>query len=114
MIIEKGEKIHIIARKLWENDHRRHFLGQVKRVEGSIARVEGYVFIFNPFKDEYIRRPELRVRVVDLAADRFVVNIIHPATVLENVRYEYSKERRLEVTDGEAFTLDINEYSPGR
>jgi len=114
VVIEIGEKVHIIARKLWENDHRRHFLGQVKKIEGTVARLEGYTFVFNPFKDEFVRRRDIRTRILDLASSNYVVNIVPRATELENVRYEYSPERRLVVTDGEEFTLDINEYSPGR
>lgn len=114
MVIKSGEKVHIIARKLWENDHRRHFIATVKELNGTVARLEGYAFVFNPFKDEFVRRPELRTRIIDLASSHFVVNVVPAATKLEKVHYTYSDERRLIVTDGGAFLLDINEYSPGR
>lgn len=39
MIIERGEKVHIITRRLFESDLRRHFVGEVLDSEGSVARI---------------------------------------------------------------------------
>ena len=113
MVIELGEKVHIITRRKFEEDLRRHFLGVVLAVDGSLVRLEGYTFVFNANKNAFIKRPEKRVRIYDLSDSGYIVNIIPKEAELENVSYKMS-ELRLFVTDGKTFSLDINEFGPHR
>jgi hypothetical protein len=45
MIIEIGEKVHVVYRALYEKSNRRHFLGEVKKAEGTACRIVGNVFV---------------------------------------------------------------------
>lgn len=114
MLVEPGEKVHVIARRNFDGDLRRHFAGEVKKTDGPVVRVEGYVFIYNPHRDEYVRRPERRARVFDLSSPMIIANVIPSSVQLETLVYEYSEERRLMLTDGNSFRLDINEYGMTR
>lgn len=113
MVVEIGEKIHIMTRRRFEQDMRRHFVGSVLTSDGSIVRMEGYTFVFDPHKDNYDKRPEKRIRIIDLSGSGHIVNIIPKETVLEKVIYNIS-DRRLVVTDEKTFSLDINEFGPMR
>lgn len=113
MIVEIGEKIHIMARRRFEQDIRRHFVGTVLTSDGSVVRTEGYTFVFDANKDNYDKRPEERTRIFDLSDSGYVVNIIPKETVLEKVIYKLS-DRRLVVTDEKTFSLDVNEFGPMR
>lgn len=75
---------------------------------------QGYVFVFNPYKDEYTKRPEKRVRILDVSDAAHIVNIIPDEVVLEEVSYTYSEARRLIVTDGKNLHLDVNEFGVRR
>ncbi len=46
MIIEKGIKVHVAYRVLFENSTRPHFPGEVLAADGAVCRLEGYVFVF--------------------------------------------------------------------
>jgi len=109
MLFENGERLHIITRRNFEGDLRRHFFGKIIESTGSVARIEGYVFVYDPTKDEYVKRPEKRIRIFDLADGSHIVNIFPKTTVLSDVCYRVSDEGRLVVTDGR-FSLDINEF----
>ena len=41
MVIDKGEKIHIVTRRNFEGDLRRHFVGEVVEVQDAAVRIEG-------------------------------------------------------------------------
>jgi len=113
MVVKIGEKLHIITRRKFDQDLRRHFVGIVLALEGSIVRMEGYTFVFDAHKDVYIKRPEKRIRIFDLSDSGHIVNVIPKEAELEKVTYKIS-ELRLFVTDGKSFSLEINEFGPKR
>lgn len=114
MIFELGEKIHVIIRRLFEADLRRHFIGEIVGVSESAVKVKGYAIVLNSVTNQYELKPDTRIRVLSLVDARNIINIIPPKAKIENTKYILSVEKRLVVTDGESFTLDINEFSTNR
>jgi hypothetical protein len=110
-VLKPGEKIHVITRRLFEGDIRRHFAGEVVAANESIARVKGYAYVFYPGPNEYVRRPELRERIIALADAGNVINVMPESVNLEELVYRPSEQNRLVVTDNRSFHLDINEFS---
>ena len=110
MIIEQGNKVHIVYRALYENSTRRHFLGEVIAAEGALCQLQGYVFVYNPNSAKYIKKPEKRTTIADLGESGYIVNILDPAVELDNVFYKYIPEVGLVATDNKNFNLDINEF----
>lgn len=113
MLIDIGEKVHVIERRLFENDVRRHFVGVVDRVEAAAVRITGYVFIYDSFST-YVRSDTVRTRIIPLAVSGFVVNILPPDTRIDAVRYVYGDNGRLSVTDHGVCTLDVHEFGGSR
>ena len=114
MVVEISEKVHIMTRRKFEQDIRRHFVGTVLASDGTVVRMEGYTFIFDAHKDNFTKRPEKRTRIFDLSDSGYIVNIIPKETVLEKVIYTFTPDRRLVVTDEKSFSLDIHEFGPMR
>lgn len=56
MVIEAGEKLHIMYRSLYEKSTSRHFVGEVVAVKDSLCRLRGIVFIYDNKKTEFIRK----------------------------------------------------------
>ena len=109
MLLDIGEKVHVIERRMFESNVRRHFFGVVDRVDATAIRVTGYVFVYDSGMSGYVRGAELRTRIIPLATTGFVVNIAPAETDVEKVRY-VEKNGRLIVTDDGPFSLDINEF----
>ena len=109
MVLKTGEKIHVISRRRFPEEVRRHFAGEVKAVSESVIRAEGYVFVFDSGRNEYLRREDRRNKIVSLADSGNIINVIPKETALEDLCYEL-KENRLVVTDGKNVALDINEF----
>jgi hypothetical protein len=114
MIVDKGDKLHIITRRNFEGDLRRHFVGEVEEASGALVRVAGYAFIYDPWTNEFLRKPERRVRILSLADAGLVVNVLPREAVIEKIRYRTTVENRLLVSDGVSFSLDINEFGTKR
>lgn len=111
MVVHQGEKIHIIIRRRFENDLRRHFIGEIIEVDGLLARTEGYVFVLDTTNNQYIRRKDMRTRLVSLADSGNIINVLPANADLQNTKYvEETTEQRLVVTDEKTFELDINEF----
>ena len=108
-VVEVGDKLHIITRRLFEGDPRRHFAGEVTVVSGDLQEVRGYTFVFNRATNEYKKRPELRTRIFSLGQADFIVNKIPREVAIESLEYRI-KDKRLVIADGRGFFLDINEF----
>lgn len=113
MLVDIGEKVHVIERRLFEGDVRRHFFGVVERAEDEAMRVTGYVYVYDPGSTTYIRSEAQRTRVIPLASSGFVINVAPLDADIESIRY-VERDGRLIVTDGAGFTMDINEFGRHR
>ena len=110
MILDIGEKVHIIERRYFSDDLRRHFIGEVVKCTENAIRVGGYAWIFDQVKFEFVRKSGFRERVF-YPGDRLIINIIPSEVDLEKIKYTLLSDKGLVVTDGKNFVLAINEFS---
>lgn len=110
MILRPGEKIHVIHRRFFEKEARRHFIGTVDQYEMGVARVTGYVYTVDRAQFKFVKRPEKRTRIISLSSGDLLVNIIPDNVDLEIVTYKQEK-KALRVTDGKSWHLDLSEVT---
>ncbi|MGB7061488.1 MAG: hypothetical protein WBF13_03945 [Candidatus Zixiibacteriota bacterium] len=110
-VLEQGDKIHVMTRRRFEEDLRRHFVGEIQAAIDTAVRVVGYTFVFDGTVNEFVKRPEIRVRVFGLADSGNIINVLTRTVDIKKVYYGQSKDKRLILTDGESFSLDINEFT---
>jgi hypothetical protein len=109
--IQMGDKLHIITRRQFAEDVRRHFVGEVTATSAGLVEVEGYAFVFNSAVNEYRRHPEVRRRVLSLGESGYIVNKIPLDVDLSAITYRLAAQG-LVATDGRSFSLAINEFGP--
>jgi hypothetical protein len=110
-VLSIGEKVHIITRRLFPEDIKRHFAGEIQAISSDQIRLEGYVFIYDGGKNEYEKRPEKRTRIFSLSGAGLIVIVLPKSVDLETLHYEL-QNGRLKFTDGKDLSLDINEFGP--
>ncbi len=110
MILKKGEKIHVIHRRYFEKEARRHFVGTVEYYEAGVARVSGYVYTVDRAKYVFIRRPEKRIRIISLMSGDALVNVLPASVEVEKVVYKL-EGKAVRVTDGSGWYLDLSEVT---
>jgi hypothetical protein len=114
MVLKAGEKIHVMFRRKFDGDLRRHFAGEVTEASEQAARVDGYIFILHVMDNRYVRIQGLRTRIISLTDAGNIINVLPRNANIEKTAYTMSKEKHLVVTDGETFVLDVNEFGAGR
>ena len=112
-LVNPGEKVHVIERRMFDGDARRHFVGEVESSTESAMRVTGYTFVCNPMTGNFDRREPSRTRIIPLGAAGVVVYVIPEHIDIEAVYYEWSAGNRLVVRAGrwEAF---LDEFASAR
>jgi hypothetical protein len=112
-LLRPGEKIHVIHRRQFEKEARRHFVGEVESYEHGLARASGYVFVVDDLnKHMFVKRPDRRTKLIAISSGDVIVNVIPESVEVESVAYEL-KDRSLVVTDGRAWTMDVKEFGWG-
>ncbi len=113
-LVNPGDCFHIVVRRNFAQEIRRHFVGRVEEVADTVVRITGYAFIYDVGRTAYTSKPELRTKILDLAADRYLVNKIPQSTNLEAVTYQTNNSGEMVCTDGNDFSLCVNEFSASR
>ncbi len=112
-LLSPGEKIHVIHRRQFEKDARRHFVGEVERYEHGLARASGYVFVVDDLnKHMFVKRPDRRTKLIPISSGAVIVNVIPASADIEQVHYEL-KDSTLHVTDGKSWRIDVKEFGWG-
>lgn len=108
-ILDRGDHVFVITRRLFPGDVQRHFVGTVDRVGQNAILAHGYAFVRQVAQGEFVRRKRQRSRVFPL--DNHIVIFVLPDDVeIELVRYERREDKELAVTDGRQFRIDISEF----
>jgi hypothetical protein len=110
MILRKGEKIHVIHRRHFEKDQHRHFIGVVEEYEMGVARVTGHVYTVDLVKFAFLKRAEMRTRLVSVVSGDVLVNVLPASVDLEKIVYKQGRNA-VRVTDGSDWHMDISEYT---
>lgn len=112
-LLEKGEKLHVIERRMFDGDVRRHFVGEVEACSETAVRVTGYAFVCNAGTGNFDRREPERTRIIPLNSSGVVVYVIPREIDVESVRYEWATGNRLVVRSGR-WQLFLDEFAGAR
>jgi hypothetical protein len=110
MVLKQGEKVHVIHRRLYEKDHHRHFIGVVDDYDQGVARVTGHVYTVDTVKFAFMKRPEVRTRLLSIVSGEVLVNIIPAKVNLEKITYKQER-KAVRVSDGSDWHLDLSEFT---
>lgn len=105
-----GEAVHVIERRIFSGDVRRHFVGEIETCTDRALRVKGHLFVYDSGTNAFMRKPEFRKRIIPLD-NRVIINLLPEGVALDEVRYTHDADGNLTITDGTDFELDISEFS---
>ncbi|KPJ86180.1 hypothetical protein AMJ57_00225 [Parcubacteria bacterium SG8_24] len=107
-VLSAGEKVHIIERRVFAGQPRRHFIGEIKVATPHAIRISGYAWLYDIKSGTYVRRPGLRLRVIYLGAG-MIINLIPQEVDIDSIRYTKDESGIARITDGKEYGLDLNE-----
>ena len=114
MIIKPGEKILVIVRRLFPQDIRRHFIGEVTDTAESVVRAEGYAYLHDTNTNLFVRKNYSQVRIFSLVNDVNIISILPRMTNVKKMVYRFTEKNRMILTDGESLSIDVNEFGVNR
>lgn len=109
MILDPGDNLLVVHRRLFERDHSRFFVGKVEDYQDGIARVSGYSFARDSTDSNYCRKPERHTKLLSIASGTLLVYYIPAEINVERVKMEV-RDTGLCLTDGAAFSMNISEW----
>ena len=113
-MLEKGEKVFVITRRLFDGDRIRQFVGEVIKSSDTAMKVRGYVFVHDDFTNEIVRREDVRTRIVSLIDAANIILVISKEVILENVQYEIDDMNQRVLTDKASFSMNLNEFGTNK
>jgi hypothetical protein len=108
--VKAGEIVHVIERRFFSSDVRRHFLGRVEASTPQAIRLTGFLFVYDSGASAFSRKPELRTRLISLD-NRVIINVLPQGLSVEDIRYARDADGNLTLTNGAGFELDVSEFS---
>ena len=108
MILEPGSIVLLSHRRLFESDHSRYFLGTVDGYEDGVASVTGYTWIRDAYLGHYVRKDDVRTKIVSLSSGTVIVYRLPDSVRVPAARIE-SQDTSTVLTDYAGFTMDLTE-----
>jgi hypothetical protein len=109
MILNPGDNLLIVHRRLFERDQSRFFIGVVEAYQDGMARVSGYSFARDNRGENFCRKPERYTKLVAIASGTLMTYLVPAELAIDRVRME-SKDAGLCLTDGASFSMNISEW----
>lgn len=108
-MIEQGEKLLIVHRRLFEKDTPRFFVGEVQAYEAGIAKVKGYTFVKDLFGGNMKKKPVPRIKIMSIVSGTFIVYQLPVTVQLDSVRFDLNQDGALVLMDDGGFAMDVAE-----
>lgn len=106
-LLHRGDKVFIVDRRLFEQDLKRHFVGEVEACTDVGFRAKGYPFFYHPTAQNFVRKPKPRTRVFPFDG-YLIINILPRDCDIESVNY-LASEVGTTLTDRKSFEMDVSD-----
>jgi hypothetical protein len=111
MLVEKGDRILVNHRRLYDGDAERFFVGIVDAYDAGLARVSGYTWLHDITHGKLNRKEDKRCKIIPLASGNVISYVLPNHLSIDTLRIEQRKQHLL-LTDGNNFIMDISDRLP--
>ncbi len=108
-MLDQGEKVFIVHRRLFEKDTPRFFIGEVQVYENGMAKVKGYTFAKDLFTGNIKRKPEYRTKIISLVSGNLIVYQLPVTVLMDSLEFTFEEHGGLVLRDEGGFVMDISE-----
>ncbi len=110
MLLQSGDKLLVVHRRLFERDSSRFFVGHVEAYEAGVVRVTGYTFIREPVAGTVSRKNDVRTKLFSLSSGALMVYVLPRDLKVESVQL-VAEESNLALTCDHKFRMDLSEWA---
>lgn len=109
MLLNSGDKVLIVHRRIFETDKSRFFVGQIEAYETGIAKVRGHTFSRDPHSKVVYRKKEERVKLISLSSGTLFVYQLASAIDLAKLHFETDSDGSFSLKEDNRKIMDLNE-----
>jgi len=110
MLLEKGDKVLIVHRRLFESDRPRLFMGEVKSYEDGVLKATGRSWTAGLFNNgEFVEKGDPRTKLFALGSGTLIAYELPRELELSTLDFEYDNEDHVWLTDGDTFRMNLTE-----
>ena len=107
-VLAIGEKVHIVERRKFETDLRRHFIGEVVYCSDHHIKASGFPYVYSPSSKIFEKVDPDRVRI--FANDNHIaVTLLPPNFDLRNAVYKRIPYKFL-LCDADGFEMELDDF----
>ncbi|MCA9460803.1 MAG: hypothetical protein KC563_01070 [Nitrospira sp.] len=108
-MLERGDKLLIVHRRLFEKDTPRFFVGEVEAYESGMVKVKGFTFVKDVFSGNFKKKIELRIKIFSMLSGTFLVYQLPNILRLDSVTFHLDDTGGMILTDDGGFSMDVSE-----
>lgn len=108
-MLETGDNLLIVHRRLFERDQSRFFVGSVEDYQDGIVRIRGYTFARDSLDKNFCRKRECQTKLCAIGSGTLITYVVPRDADLEQIRME-TLDEGLCITDGRKFSMNISEW----
>lgn len=109
-LLEAGERVLVVHRRLFERDENRLFLGEVEAIDTGVIRTTGYTFVRDMLEGKMRRKSDARTKLLSLTAGTLIVYVL-PRSLDLNLVEIRCEDAEIWLTDGSDFTMNLSEWT---
>ena len=108
-LLQPGEKVFVVERRLFGEDLRRHFVGEVEACTEVGFRARGYPFLHHSSVGNFVRNDNPRTRLFSFH-NNLIINVLPESCRIAGVSHVRTEYGTI-LTDDKTFEMDISEFS---
>ncbi|MHC4878440.1 MAG: hypothetical protein ACYTGL_18490 [Planctomycetota bacterium] len=108
-LLEPGDRLLVVHRRLFERDEARFFLGEVEAFESGVIRINGYSFVRDSFLATVRRKAEPRTKLLSLTSGTLLVYVLPRSIDIGQTELRCDDAEML-LTDGDNFSMNLSEW----
>ncbi len=109
-LIEVGEKVFVVYRRLFFESRVRHFIGEIDVVSNHVCRATGTFFILDKSDNTFIGKNKKRTIFINLSESGSIVTVLPKDTIIGSIMYSLEVGSEPIISDGDSLELNISEY----
>ncbi|MHC5209245.1 MAG: hypothetical protein ACYTG2_00830 [Planctomycetota bacterium] len=108
-LLEPGDVVLAVHRRLFDEDPPRFFLGRVEAYTDGVARVAGQTWVFDEYAEKVLVKEGQRKKLLALASGTLIVYQLDREISLEQTEIVYEPDGSIWLTDHHTLRVDLSE-----
>ncbi len=110
MILNQGDKLLVVNRRLYREDDPRFFTGVVQEFDEGVAKVTGYSFVRDMLRGSIERKTDKRTKLFSITSGTLLVYLMPADVDIESLHF-VAAESTLHLADGGDFEMNLSEWT---